>query len=238
MDKRDNPTPEQLRIYRRRRKILQKRQRQRQRLLLIIAAIAIVLIVVVTAVFLGAFEKRSDTNLLTIKADGTVIYEENSKLNNGEGLKKFIKSEILSYNNTHHAEDVILERYARDGNHYYLRTRYKSLKVYSDFTGYKAYNCSVSEAKAAGYDLEGVSFQLLSDSASGDSVVYKDASADAYKDQKILIIKEWGLSVKLPGKVTAVSLASYVKGSKDSDTVTIEEKSDSAAAPITYIIYK
>ena len=91
MDKRENPTPEQLRLYRRRKRMLQKRRRQRQRLLLFLAAIAIVVVVIVIAVALGAFEKRSDVNLLTIKANGTVIYEENQELKDTSGLKKFVK---------------------------------------------------------------------------------------------------------------------------------------------------
>lgn len=234
MDKRENPTPEQLRMYRRRKRMLQKRRRQRQRLLLILAAVALVVVIVVIAIALGAFEKRSGVNLLTIKADGTVIYEENQELKDTSGLKKFVKSEILSFNNTHKAGDVVLERFARDGNHCYLRTRYRDLRVYSDFTGYKAEICKVSETKAFGYDTTGVSFKKLSDEASGDSF----ASADAFKDEKVLVIKEWGIDVKVPGTIIAVTDASYVKKTDDSDTVTINKESDSAAAPLTYIIYR
>ena len=238
MDKRKTPTPEQLRLYRQRNKIFRRKRRQRQRLFLAVAAVAIVVIVVAVAVFLGAFEKRSDGNLLTIKDDGTVIFEENRKIKDNSGLKKFVKSEIQSYNNTHKSEDVVLERFARDGDHFYLRTRYKSLKIYASFTGYKAYTCPVSDAKAAGYDPEGVSFKTLSGTTSGKSFVYMDASADAYKEQKVLVIKEWGIDVKVPGTVTAVSDASYIKGTEDSDTVTIEKESDSATAPLIYIIYR
>lgn len=234
MDKRENPTPEQLRLYRRRKRMLQKRRRQRQRLLLFLAAIAIVVVVIVIAVALGAFEKRSDVNLLTIKANGTVIYEENQELKDTSGLKKFVKSEIQSYNNTNSAEDVVLERFARDGNHCYLRTRYKNLKVYSDFTGYTAEICKVSETKAYGYDTSGVSFKKFSSGASGDSL----ASADAFKDEKVLVIKEWGTDVKVPGTIIAVSDVSCIKKTDDSDTVTINKESDSAAAPIAYIIYR
>ncbi|MGN0240276.1 MAG: hypothetical protein ACI4CS_01195 [Candidatus Weimeria sp.] len=234
MDRRENPTPEQLRLYRRRKRMLQKRRRQRQRLLLVLAAIAVVAVVIIVAVALGAFEKRSDVNLLTIKADGTVVYEENQELKDSSGLKKFVKSEIRSYNDENGSDDVVLERFAKDGNHCYLRTRYKNLTVYSDFTGYEAYNGKLSDAKAAGYDTSGVSFRELSGSASGDSL----ASADAFADQKVLVIKEWGIDVKVPGTVTAVSDASYIKKTDDSDRVTISKESDSAAAPLTYIIYK
>jgi hypothetical protein len=234
MDKRQNPTPEQLRLYRRRKKMLEKRRRQRQRLLLILAAVAIVVVIVVVAFGLGAFEKRSDVNLLTIRADGTIVYEENKEFKDSSGLKKFVKSEIESYNEENGSEDVVLERFAKDGNHCYLRTKYKNLSVYSDFTGYEAYNGKLSDAKAAGYDASGVSFKELSDDASGDSL----ASADAFADEKVLVIKEWGVDVKVPGTVTAVSNASYIKKTEDSDTVTINKESDSAAAPLTYIIYR
>ena len=52
------------------------------------------------------------------------------------------------------------------------------------------------------------------------------------------MIKEWGTDVKVPGTIIAVSDVSYIKKTDDSDTVTINKESDSAAAPITYIIYR
>ena len=56
--------------------------------------------------------------------------------------------------------------------------------------------------------------------------------------QAFLVIKEWGTDVKVPGTIIAVSDVSYIKKTDDSDTVTINKESDSAAAPITYIIYR
>ena len=56
--------------------------------------------------------------------------------------------------------------------------------------------------------------------------------------QAFLVIKEWGTDVKVPGTIIAVSDVSYIKKTDDSDTVTINKESDSAAAPIAYIIYR
>ena len=104
MDKRESPTPEQLRLYRRRKKILQKKRRQRRRALVAVAAVAIVVVVVLVAVLSGSFEKRSNKDMLTLESDGTVVFEENGDMKNAKGLKQFVKSQIMSYNNTNGAD--------------------------------------------------------------------------------------------------------------------------------------
>lgn len=237
MDKRESPTPEQLRLYRRRKKILQKKRRQRRRALVAVAAVAIVVVVVLVAVLSGSFEKRSNKDMLTLESDGTVVFEENGDMKDAKGLKQFVKSQIMSYNNTNGAESVKLERYARDGDHYYVRTRYKDLSTYSDFTGYEAFDGTVSEAQKAGYDFDS-GFKTTTYQKSTDTLTFNDASADAFKEQRVFIIKEWGIKVKIPETVSGVSLAGNVQYDPGSDTVTIAKQSDSGTAPLTYIFYR
>ena len=97
-------------------------------------------------------------------------------MKDAKGLKQFVKSQIMSYNNTNGAESVKLERYARDGDHYYVRTRYKDLSTYSDFTGYEAFDGTVSEAQKAGYDFNS-GFKTTTYQKSTDTLTFNDASA-------------------------------------------------------------
>lgn len=235
MDRLKNPTADQLRIYRRRKRIMQRRRRRQRRLILIaIAAIAVV-VILIAAFLSGAFEKRSRTNTLTLDPDGTVIFEEVGRLKDGTELKDFVREQIADYDEKNGDDAVVLRRFANDGEKYYVRTQYRDLSVYSDFTGYETFNGSFSAAKKAGYDLS-AGFKTVS--RSGDKVSSEDASGDAFRKRKVLIIKEWGISVKVPGTVTGLSSGSGVSYSPKNDTVTIKKQSDSGIAPLTYIFYK
>lgn len=236
-ERREEMTPEQIRLYRRRRKILLQKRRRRRRLAILAAAIAIVLVIVLVALLSGAFRKRSSTDLLTIEKDGSAVFEENGDLSSASGLKAFVKEQIDSYNKTNGADAVKLEEYAKDGDHYYVRTNYKNLSTYSDFTGYRAFNGTVSDAKAAGYAFDS-GFKTITYQKSTDTTTFNDASADAFKAQKVFIIKEWGISVKVPGTVTGTSLAGNVQYDPGESTVRIKKQSDSGAAPLTYIFYR
>ncbi|RRF97078.1 MAG: hypothetical protein DUD27_02240 [Lachnospiraceae bacterium] len=232
MDKRDKVTPEQIRVYRRRKRIIQKKRQRRRRQLITAAVILAAVIVVLFTALSGIFEKRSRSDLLTLSSDGSVIFEENSTMDDAAGLKDFVNKQISSYNSKNGEGSVQLKRFARSGDHYYVRTKYKNMAVYSDFTGYDAYSGTVEGAKEAGYSFGDTSFKSTSSKASAD------ASADAFKGQKVLIIKEWGISVKVPGEVTGTSLAENVTCDPKDGTVKIKKQSDSGTALLTYIFYK
>ncbi|MCR4733288.1 MAG: hypothetical protein K5819_08740 [Lachnospiraceae bacterium] len=234
-------SPEELRLLR------EKRHRQiirrRKRMLFLVILLILIGIGFGIAALNGVFEKRSKIDLLTLKPDGTVVYEENASLKDGrynaKELKAYVKDQIESYNASHEDGDVKLNRFAAGKDHVYLRTTYKSVAVYSDFTGYEMYSGKVADAKKAGYSFaDTYRLQTGKHRLSGNSMVSGDAKILGDKkspatDARVLIIKE-NTAVKVDGSIYAVSST----GTKllDEDTVEIAS-GDEDDTLLTYIFY-
>lgn len=203
--------------------------------MLLIAVVVIVIIAV--AASKGLFEKRADHNQLTINADGTVVYEEVAKASgDATDIRTFAQKQIDDYNKTEGEETVKLERFATPDDKIYLRTSYKDVSTYTDFTGYELYNGTVSGARKAGYTFD-TDFKTATDQKASAKTTYQNASADAFKSKKVIAIKEDGITVKVPGTVLGTSLSGNVSYTLGEDTVTITKLSSDAPAQLTYIFY-
>jgi hypothetical protein len=239
--KRRKRSQEELRLLRekRRRQIIRRRKRALALFLLLLA----VAVGFGIAAFLGVFEKRSDVNLLSLKSDGTVVYEEVASLKDGKydakELKEYVTDQIDVYNNSHSDGDVKLNRYSVKKDQVYVRTTYKDIATYRDFTGYEIFDGTVAQAKKAGYDFSDT-FKLKSRKLklTKDSVVSADAKMfggdkKPAAGMRVLIIKE-NTAVKVDGEIYAVSST----GTKLKDEETVEIASgDEDDTLLTYIFY-
>ncbi len=208
----------------------QKLKRQRQLLRLRLAASAVVvLIALIIILFLkGTFEKKADTSTMTITGS-EVVYEEVAPIGEADfsELKDFVKSEIEDQ------EGVKLLRISKKGDEAYVRTRYKDMTVYSEFTGYEGFLGTVAEAKRAGYDFD-TAFSEVKDGAMGETVKSKKVRENA--DSKVLIIRENG-RFKVDGNILFVSSESMTV--VDGSTVDIAQaQGEEDATILSYIVYE
>ena len=177
------------------------------------------------------------------RRDGTVVYEENASLKddryNAKELKAYVSEQIEAYNNAHEDGDVKLNRYSVKKDKVYVRTTYKNVSVYSDFTGYEVFSGSVADAKKAGYDFSDT-YRVMTkkNRLSGTSVVSGDAKIFGGKkapaaSARVLIIKE-NTAVKVDGSIYAVSATGSKLISEDTVEIASGDEDDTL---LTYIFY-
>lgn len=221
-----------LRRLRHRRAVLRKKRRER-RILLIVTGAALAGAIFFIALANGAFEKRSGENLLTIKEDGTIVYEEIEKTDSDPAdVKKFVRSEIEAYNAKNGKNSIRLLRFDAGKESIYLRTLYRDASVYSDFTGYDLFVGKANGARSAGYPADGSYICVRGGKK-------QEASADAFDSERVVAIREWGLTVSVPGQISAYSEDSDVTyQSSEKDRIKINKRSDGTPAGLTYIFYK
>ncbi len=193
------------------------------------ASAVVVLIALIIILFLrGTFEKKADTSTMTITG-GEVVYEEVAPIGEADfsELKDFVKTETEDH------EGVKLLRISKKGDNAYVRTRYKDMTVYSEFTGYEGFLGTVAEAKRAVYDFD-TSFSEVKDGAMADSVKGKKVRENA--ESKVLIIRENG-RFKVDGNILFVSSESMTV--VDGSTVDIAQaQGEEDATILSYIVYE
>lgn len=212
--------------------------RRRRRLLIgaIVAVIAAVILLVLA--LRGTFYKKADTTTLKLNSDGSVVFEEVTKLSenyyDASDLKSFIKSTIKEYNDENGSGSVKLKYFTSSVDQVYCRTTYKSVDVYEDFTSYYAYAGTISDAT----DSEGLdfndSFVSVSSGKKGDTA--KVSKVTETGDNNVLVLEE-NCTVVVPGNILYVT----DKGTtvSDDDTVVISASdTDDDAVVRTYIVYK
>lgn len=255
---------EEIRARRRKRRREQKLRKKRAVILLF--AVIIVAVIALVLFFLGFFEHRSDVNRLTLKSNGSVIYEEIADMDDGgidpDELKSYIRDQISEYNENTGSKAVRLKRFAVSDGRVYVRTSYESLDVYSDFTGYDAFSGTVSEAVKAGYDFSGY---FTSDSKESGLYKFTDDAPEGYVsgdarilgtdgsssvddsdgslvNDNVVIIDGTYCQIRVPGTLTGVSTEDTQK--VDDSTISVEQddtgddSSLSEDAPEVYIFYK
>ncbi len=205
-----------------------KRKKQLLKMRLAASAVVVLIALIIILFLRGTFEKKADTSTMTIS--GTeVVYEEVAPIGDTDfsELKDFVKSEIADH------EGVKLLRISKKGDNAYVRTRYKDMTVYSEFTGYEGFMGTVAEAKRAGYAFD-TAFSAVSDGAMGESVKGKKVRENA--DSKVLIIRENG-RFKVDGNILFVSTESMTV--VDGSTVDIAQaQGEEDATILSYIVYE
>ncbi len=210
--------------------------RRRRRILLGSILLVLILFVLLVLKLTGAFYSKSNETTLSIQEDGSVIFEEildtSEASYDSSELKSFVKAEIKAYNKAKDERLITLEKYKVSDDRIYLRTKYDSVSVYSDYTSYWLVDGSVDEMVENGYDFSDT-FVTVTDGQKGDIA---DAATISATSAKALLIKE-NVIVKLPGTVLFVTDDSTEM--IDDTTVSISQTDgNSDASNITYIIYQ
>ncbi len=199
----DRQQDRQQRARARKKQQMKKKRARAKAVLMSVFVLLILLILLLVLNILGVFEKRSDQNLLTIRKDGAVIYEEvddiaKNKYDKNE-LSSYIKDQIKAFNAEEGRGSVKLERFAWGKDKVYVRTFYKSTDLYEKFTGYDLFSGDSTEAATEGKDaLSGV-VKVMEGEKTSDPM-----TSDDLGKAHILIIAE-NTNVSVPGTVTGLS---------------------------------
>ncbi len=217
-----------------RKKQAMKRKRARVKLLLeLIFVLIIALIVLLIVNLTGVFEKRSDIDLLTVRSDGSVIYEEvgdTGDYDKGE-LKSYISDQIDSFNKESGKGAVKLERFAWGKGKVYVRTRYKNTEVYQSFTGYTFFSGSSTDVAMEGMDCVSGVVRVKKGKKTAEAIDSGDLDGAT-----VLIVGE-NTSVRVPGTIIGVSDVATELSAKD--TVSISSVNEDEDVILnTVIIYK
>lgn len=200
---------------------------RRRKYLTIGICVAVLAVIFFILSALGVFDKKASTTTLTLKEDGTVVFEEivevDSKTSKGD-VKDYAKQTIDEYNRTHGSGLVKLNKVSTKGKNIYLKTTYKDAKCYSDFTSYEFFVGTIQSAQDAGYVFDGT-FSAVKKGKKKDTVevskVTKDASAN-------VVIIDQGISVVVPDDIKYVS---------ETFTETVGRKVNISGDVMTYIVY-
>lgn len=201
--------------------------KQRRTILIGGVAVAAIFVLLLVMSALGVFGKKASTTTVTLKSDGTVVFEEvvevDSKTDKSE-VKKYAKETIDEYNLSKGSNMVKLNKVSTSGNRIYLKTTYKDAECYSDFTSYEFFVGTIKEAEKAGYVFDGTFSKVKSGKKKGTievSKVTKDSSDN-------VIILDQGISVVVPGKIKYVS---------ETFTETVGNKVNISNDVLTFIVY-
>ncbi len=204
------------------RRRLQRIAAKRNRIVLFLVSFLLILAIGGSAVYFlrGWFLPIPESTLLTLKSDGSIIFDEVTPLSeeyDSSKLKNFVKGEVEEFN-SNSKEKVDLKRVSIKDKTAYVRTEFPSTKAYQDFTGYEIFFGTVKEADKAGYD---ISTQVSYDIKDSDS---------------IFIIRQ-AVTVEVPKDVLYIS-GQWASVSKDNARiVNIQPINDNAdAPPLVYIV--
>lgn len=187
--------------HRKERLVILKRRRR-----MLIAAIAgVVAAVVLLVVFLtGGFEKKASETTLTVKADGSITFEEvdvvDTKVAQSE-IASYAKNTIAAYNDENGHGAVKFKKCDVSDGVVYLKTSYKDAETYAKFTGLDFYAGTVEAAQKEGY-LFNASFVTVSGGKKGKVAKAADIKADGTK--KVVILDQ-PVAVAVPSDVAFVS---------------------------------
>ncbi len=215
-------------------KILKRRRR-----LLVGAILAVIAAIVVLILALrGTFYKKADTTTLTLKSDGSVVFEEVTKLTEDyydtSEMKSFVKTAIKEFNEENGSGSVKLKYFSTSGDTVYCRTSYTSVDMYEKFTSYYAYAGTVSDAM----DAEGLDFNdsFVSVSSGKKGETAKVSTVTETGDNDVLVIEE-NCTVVVPGNILYVTDEGTEVTAEDTVTISASD-TDQDAVVKTYIVYK
>lgn len=203
---------------------------KRRRRMLIASMLAVAAgIVLVIVYLLGGFEKKATETTLTVKADGSIIFEEIDAWDQQASKKEiasFAKEAINEYNNGSESKGRVKYRGCDVKNGLvYLKTEYENADTYADFTGLELFCGTVEEASAAGYDFN-CSFVSVENGKKKSAASDSDISGAS------------GLSVVILDQALAVSIPEDARYLSDEATglenARLVRISDSVR---TYIVY-
>ncbi len=202
--------------------------KRRRRLLITAMASTAAVVILFVAFLAGAFERKAATTTLTVKQDGSIVFEEVSSLEEKTSeseLKGFVTKTIDTYNASAKEGDVRLKNCDVSGEQVYLKTIYKNAETYKKFTGLPFYLGSIAGASKSGYTLPEA---LVSVSGTKKTKQIKMETLAKDETKKLLILDQ-PIDVIVPQTILAVSNEGTTV--KASGQVGIEE------AVETFIIY-
>ncbi len=203
---------------------------KRRRRALIMAICAFVAAVILLIVFLlGGFEKKATETTLTIKSDGSIIFEEidvvDSKASKQE-IESFARQQISEYNDKSEKPNAIrFKKCSVSDGVAYLKTQYRDFESYSDFTGLSFFDGTIEAALKEGYDFQ-TSFVNVKGGEKADSAEIDAVTKDS--SQQVVIIDQ-AISVVVPSDILYLS---------DEGTGVISSRKVQIGDPVeSYIIY-
>ncbi|MBR1634121.1 MAG: hypothetical protein IJ682_03560 [Lachnospiraceae bacterium] len=179
---------------------------KRRRRWLVTAIAGAVAAVVLLVVFLtGGFEKKASETTLTVKADGSITFEEvdvvNSSVSESE-IVSYSKEAIAAYNEENKTGGAVkFKKCDVSDGVVYLKTVYKDAQTYADFTGLNFFAGTVEQAQKEGFSFN-ASFVTVSDGKKGKVAKAADVKADGTK--KVVVLDQ-PVAVVVPSSVTCVS---------------------------------
>ena len=165
-------------------------KRKRRLLILAIAVVATAIVIGILALC-GVFTKQAAQNTISIDSKGRIIFEEvenfqNSSYDKNE-IKEYVKKTVTDYNNASNKKQIKIQKINFDKNKVYIKTRYASVDVYEDFTGYELFAGTIKEAVKAGYTFD-ASFVQVKEGVAKKTVSSEIATKKA--SQKVMILRE------------------------------------------------
>ncbi|MCU6761563.1 Uncharacterised protein [uncultured Roseburia sp.] len=199
-------------------------------------------IIIVTLAAAGAFllagcgSLKVDSNTISVQKNGKImegLVEDFSKeYYDEEELKAYIDQSVEDYAAENEKGDVKVSGYKVEDQKAYLTLKYKNTDSYGKFNGVDIFNGTIVKAQAEGYDFD-ASFTKVEDGEAKGSADTKEVTSD--DKLNVLILRE-NMNIIVPGTIQYVSADGVKVTAKD--TVEIEQKSDTAVAPVVYVIYK
>lgn len=178
---------------------------KRRRRLLITAMAGVVAAVVLLIVFLtGGFEKKASETTLTVKADGSITFEEVDVVDAGVSeseIASYAKDAITAYNGENGRGSVKFKKCDVSDGVVYLKTIYKDAETYAKFTGLNFFSGTVEAAQKDGYSFN-ASFVTVGDGKKGKVAKVADVKADG---EKKVVILDQPVAVVVPSEISCVS---------------------------------
>ncbi len=200
---RGNMTREQAMLRRKKeRMVILKRRRRR----LITAMLAVVAAIALFVYYLlGGFEKKATETTLTVKDDGSIVFEEIEAWDNESTkgqIADFAKETINEYNDSKDAKGRIKYKGCEVKNGLvYLKTIYDDAETYADFTGLDLFCGTVQEASAEGYDFN-CSFVSVENGKKKDNAEMSDITKAS---DASVVITDQAMAVSLPQDADYIS---------------------------------
>ena len=172
--------------------------RRRRRMLILFLILLFAALFIGILAIRGIFYKKATQTTMTIRSDGSVIFEEYQKLDQNDdtadGMKAYVKKLCHDYNEKNGSGKIKIRYFSVENKKAYLRTSYASLSTYSDFTGKDTFNGTVNEAEKKGYDFSAGTFTDTKGNSVPEKTVVKNNS------QMVAII-EGTEKIKVPGTI-------------------------------------
>ncbi|MBQ9631959.1 MAG: hypothetical protein IJV04_03475 [Lachnospiraceae bacterium] len=202
--------------------------KRRRRFLLLGLAAAVSGLILGAMAALGFFDKPAEETTLTLKNDGTIVFEEIETSESGASEKEVVdyaKETIEEYNEKVDEKAIHFGRCSVSDGQIYLKTTYRDAAAYADFTGLSLFEGTASEAAKEGY--------LFNETM----VAVKDG--EKKKQVKKTEVKESEDRVMILNQPIRVVLPSPVKYLSRDDTQLISPNSVKIENPVeSYIIYE